>query len=50
MSLATASRRVIAMRTRLQEAIGERLRLAGELDAGDDPAQACEVLLDALRS
>lgn len=48
--LATASRRVIALRARLQDAIAERLRLAGELDPADDPAQACTVLLDALRA
>ncbi len=47
--LATASRRVIAMRARLQNAIAERLRLAGELASGEDPAQACSILLDALR-
>lgn len=47
--LATASRRVIALRARLQDAIADRLRLAGELSLSDDPAQACTVLLDALR-
>ena len=47
--LATASRRVIALRARLQNAIAERLRLAGELAPAEDPAQACTILLDALR-
>jgi DNA-directed RNA polymerase specialized sigma24 family protein len=48
--LASASRRVIAFRARLQTAITERLRLAGELASTDDPTQACTVLLDALRT
>jgi RNA polymerase sigma factor (sigma-70 family) len=48
MSLATCSRRLARARTMLQQAIADRLRLAGELRAEDDPAQACTVLLAAL--
>lgn len=45
LSLATCSRRLARARTLLQQAITERLRLAGEIGADDDPAQACVALL-----
>ena len=48
MSAATCSRRLARARTLLQQALAERLRLAGELGADEDPAQACGVLLQAL--
>ncbi|MCK6491459.1 MAG: sigma-70 family RNA polymerase sigma factor [Planctomycetes bacterium] len=48
LSLATCSRRLARARTLLQQAIAERLRLAGELGADEDPAQACGLLLQAL--
>lgn len=48
LSLATASRRLAAARQFLQRAIAERLRLAGELAAGEDEAVAGERLLEAL--
>jgi RNA polymerase sigma factor (sigma-70 family) len=47
-SAATCSRRLAKARTLLQQAIAERLRLAGELGADEDPAQACALLLQAL--
>ncbi len=50
MSLATSSRRLARARTLLQQAISERLRLAGELAPGEDPANACAVLLAALQT
>ena len=50
MSLATSSRRLARARTLLQQAIAERLRLAGELTPGEDPARACAVLLEALQT
>lgn len=46
--LATCSRRLARARTLLQQSITERLRLAGELAADEDPTRACAVLLDAL--
>lgn len=49
MSLATCSRRLARARMLLQQSIADRLRLAGDLAAGDDPTQACTVLLEALR-
>lgn len=48
LSAATCSRRLARARTLLQQAIAERLRLAGELGAGEDPAAACDLLLRAL--
>ncbi|MEK7414452.1 MAG: hypothetical protein AAB263_14150, partial [Planctomycetota bacterium] len=48
LSLATCSRRLARARTLLQQAIAERLRLAGELGADEDPARACAVLLDGV--
>jgi RNA polymerase sigma factor (sigma-70 family) len=50
MSAATCSRRLAGARQRLQQAIADRLRLAGELRPADDPAQACGVLLERLSS
>lgn len=47
-SAATASRRLAQARTLLQKAIADRLRLAGELGAHDDAAQACGVLIQSL--
>lgn len=47
-SAATCSRRLARARMLLQQAITERLRLAGELGAAEDPALACTVLLQAL--
>ena len=47
-SAATCSRRLGKARTLLQQAIADRLRLAGELGAHEDPAEACTVLLQAL--
>lgn len=48
LSLATCSRRLARARTQLQQAIAERLRLAGELGPDEDPARACALLLEAL--
>lgn len=48
MSTATCQRRCARARAALQEAISERLRLAGELGASEDPAAACELLLRAV--
>ena len=48
LSLATCSRRLARARTMLQQAMAERLRLAGELGPAEDPAQACTLLLQAL--
>lgn len=48
LSLATCSRRLAKARMLLQQALAERLRLAGELGADEDPAQACALLLRAL--
>jgi RNA polymerase sigma factor (sigma-70 family) len=48
LSLATCSRRLARARTLLQQTITERLRLAGELAADEDPAAACAVLLAAV--
>jgi len=48
LSLATCSRRLARARMLLQQTITERLRLAGELGEGEDPAAACGVLLGAL--
>ena len=47
-SAATCSRRLAKARTLLQQAIADRLRLAGELGAHEDAAQACAVLLQAV--
>lgn len=47
--LATCSRRLAAARRFLAEALAERLRLAGELAADEDPAIAGERLLALLR-
>ena len=44
--LTSCHRRLAKARMLLQQAIVERLRLAGELCAGDDPAQAAQVLMD----
>lgn len=46
--LATCHRRLARAKTLLQQAIVERLRLAGELGPGDDPAVACQVLLRSI--
>lgn len=48
LSLATCSRRLARARGLLQQALVERLRLAGELGADEDPAAACSILLAAL--
>ena len=48
MPSATCHRRCAKARTVLQEAIAERLRLAGELGTTEDPASACDVLLRAM--
>ena len=50
LSLATCSRRLAQARQLLQQAIVERLQLAGEIDAGCDPLHACDVLLAAVAS
>ena len=50
LSAATCSRRLARARQLLQSAITERLRLAGDLGPGDDPARACALLLDSLAS
>jgi DNA-directed RNA polymerase specialized sigma24 family protein len=50
MPLATASRHLAAARRLLQSAIAERLRLAGELAAGEDDLVAGERLLESLRT
>lgn len=47
-SAATCSRRLAKARTLLQQAIADRLRLAGELGTHEDAAQSCAVLLQAL--
>ncbi len=49
LSLATCSRRLARARALLQSAIADRLRLAGDLGLSEDPAAACEVLLERLR-
>lgn len=49
-SLATCSRRLALGRTLLQQAIVERLRVAGELAADETPAAACSRLLAHFRS
>ena len=46
--LATASRRLGNARRRLQNAIADRLRLSGDLDATADPLRAGALLLDSL--
>jgi RNA polymerase sigma factor (sigma-70 family) len=46
-SLATCQRRCATARCALQEAMCERLRLAGELGTDEDPAAACALLLRA---
>lgn len=48
LSAATCSRRLAKARMLLQQAIIERLRLAGEIGGDEDPAAACAVLLQAL--
>lgn len=48
LSAATCSRRLARARTVLQQAIADRLRLAGELGATEDPSHACDLLLRAL--
>jgi RNA polymerase sigma factor (sigma-70 family) len=48
LSAATCSRRLAKARTLLQQAIADRLRLAGELGDREDAAQACAVLSRAV--
>lgn len=48
MPSATCHRRCAKARASLQEAIAERLRLAGELGTAEDPTAACDVLLRAM--
>lgn len=48
LSTATCQRRCARARAALQEAMAERLRLAGELGSDDDPAEACALLLAAI--
>ncbi len=50
LSLATCQRRLARGRLLLQQAMAERLRLAGELEPGADLAATCDRLLDLLRS
>ncbi len=45
LALGTCHRRLARARTLLQEAIVQRLRLAGELGPEEDPTRACAVLL-----
>lgn len=47
-ALGTCHRRLARARTLLQEAIVQRLRLAGELGAEEDPAHACAVLIESI--
>lgn len=49
LTLPTCQRRFARARTYLQQAITARLRQAGELPPGADPASACDLLLDVLR-
>ena len=48
LSVATCSRRLAQARLKLQQTIADRLRLAGELRPGEDPAHACSLLLERL--